>query len=195
MSRQATVHRKTSETDIRLVLNLDGDGESRVSTGIAFLDHMLSLFAKHGLFRLELDCSGDLQIDTHHTVEDVGICLGEAFKKALGSKTGITRFGFAFVPMDETLVRAVVDLSGRAYVVYNVPAVRERVGDFEVEMAEHFWRSFADNARCNLHVELLSGKNQHHILEGVFKAAARALFQAVALCPRVGEVPSTKGTL
>lgn len=195
MPRKVTVDRKTSETDVHVTLDLDGTGKGRIATSIAFLDHMLTLFAKHGLFDLELECHGDLAIDTHHSVEDIGITLGDAFAQALGDKSGIVRFGHAYVPMDETLVRAVVDLSGRAYVVYNVPAVRERIGDFEVEMAEHFWRSFGGNARCNLHVELLYGKNQHHILEGVFKAAAKALAQAVSVSARVEGVLSTKGRL
>lgn len=195
MPRTASVHRKTSETEVRVTINLDGRGESRIATGIAFLDHMLTLFAKHGLFDLELECRGDMATDTHHSVEDIGISMGQAFAQALSEKRGIVRFGHAYVPMDEALVRAVADLSGRAFVVYNVASVRERIGDFEVEMAEHFWRSFGDHARCNLHFELLYGKNQHHILEGVFKAAAKALSQAASVSERVEGVLSTKGVL
>ncbi|HEY1404560.1 MAG TPA: imidazoleglycerol-phosphate dehydratase HisB, partial [Pyrinomonadaceae bacterium] len=176
-------------------LNLDGSGRGRVSTGIPFLDHMLELFARHGLFDLEVECRGDLEIDDHHSVEDVAISLGEAFARALGDKRGITRYGAALVPMDEALCRAVVDLSGRFYLVYNVETRRGVIGNFSVELAEHFWRSFAVALQCNLHLDLLRGRNTHHILEGTFKATARALKDAVGLDPRVQGVPSTKGVL
>lgn len=194
-TRAAEVLRKTKETDVRVSLNLDGGGQARVSTGVPFLDHMLELFARHGLFDLEVECHGDLEIDDHHSVEDVAISLGEAFARALSDKRGITRYGSALVPMDEALCRAVVDLSGRFYLVYEVETRRQMIGNFSVELAEHFWRSFAEGARCNLHIDLLRGRNTHHILEGTFKATARALRQAVALDPRVEGVPSTKGVL
>ncbi|HEY9282414.1 MAG TPA: imidazoleglycerol-phosphate dehydratase HisB [Pyrinomonadaceae bacterium] len=194
-ARRAEVRRKTKETDVRVRLGLDGTGASSVSTGVAFLDHMLELFARHGLFDLEIECRGDLEVDDHHTVEDTAICLGRAFAEALGDKSGIARYGSALVPMDEALCRAVVDLSGRFYLVYEVETRRDTVGNFSVELAEHFWRSFAEAARCNLHLDLLRGRNTHHILEGTFKAAARALRQAVELDRRVRGVPSTKGVL
>ena len=193
--RTALVERRTKETDIRVRLGLDGQGSAQVSTGIAFLDHMLELFARHGLFDLEVSCRGDLDIDDHHTVEDIAIALGRAFSEALGDKRGITRYGFACVPMDEALCRAVVDLSGRFYLVYEVETRRRRIGNFSVEMAEHFWRSLAEAARCNLHLDCLRGRNTHHILEGTFKAAARAFRQACERDPRVQGVPSTKGVL
>jgi imidazoleglycerol-phosphate dehydratase len=193
--RAASVSRKTAETDVRVALALDGSGQRAVETGVPFLNHMLELFAKHGLFDVEVQCRGDLEIDDHHSVEDVAICLGQAFAEALGDKAGITRYGSAIVPMDEALCRAVVDLSGRFYLVYNVETRRDTIGNFSVELAEHFWRSFADAARCNLHLDCLRGSNTHHILEGTFKAAARALRQAVERDPRVQGVPSTKGVL
>lgn len=195
MTREAEVTRRTKETDIRVALRLDGAGASRIETGIGFLDHMLDLFARHGLFDLEVSCRGDLQIDDHHTVEDIAICLGQAFREALGEKKGITRFGSAYVPMDETLARAVVDLSGRAYLVYRVENTRERIGAFSTELAEHFWHSFAEHARCNLHIEVFYGRNQHHILEAGFKSTARALSQAVSRDARIEGVMSTKGVL
>ena len=193
--RAAEVRRKTKETDVRVRLVLDGEGRSQVSTGVAFLDHMLELFARHGLFDLEVECRGDLHIDDHHSVEDVAITLGQALAEALGDKAGINRYGAATVPMDEALCRAVVDLSGRFYLVYEVETRRHQIGNFSVELAEHFWRSFAEAARCNLHLDCLRGRNTHHILEGTFKAAARALREAVARDPRVVGVPSTKGVL
>jgi imidazoleglycerol-phosphate dehydratase len=194
-TRAGQVHRQTKETDVRVSLNLDGSGQAHISTGVPFLDHMLDLFARHGLFDLEIGCRGDLEIDDHHSVEDVALSLGEAFAQALGDKRGITRYGAAFVPMDEALCRAVVDLSGRFYLVYEVETRRQAIGNFSVELAEHFWRSFASALRCNLHVDLVRGQNTHHILEATFKATARALRQAVELDPRVVGVPSTKGVL
>ena len=194
-ARAAEVRRRTKETDVRVRLVLDGVGASKVSTGVAFLDHMLELFARHGLFDLEVECRGDLHIDDHHSVEDVAITLGQALAKALGDKAGIARYGEATVPMDEALCRAVVDLSGRFYLVYEVETRRQTIGNFSVELAEHFWRSFAEAARCNLHVDCLRGRNTHHILEGTFKATARALRRAVERDPRVEGVPSTKGVL
>lgn len=193
--RAAEIKRQTKETDIRVALTLDGGGLSRISTGVAFLDHMLELFARHGLFDLEIECRGDLEIDDHHSVEDVAICLGQAFAGALGDKAGVARYGAALVPMDEALCRAVVDLSGRFYLVYEVETKRQTIGNFSVELAEHFWRSFAEAARCNLHIDCIRGRNTHHILEGTFKASARALRQACERDPRVVGVPSTKGVL
>ena len=194
-NRTATVHRKTKETDIRVQLGLDGSGRSRVSTGLAFLDHMLELFAKHGLFDLQLTCKGDLEIDDHHSVEDIALTLGQALVEALGDKKGINRYGEAIVPMDEALCRSVVDLSGRFYLVYEVQTKRQKIGNFSVELAEHFWRSFAETAKFNLHIDCLRGRNTHHILEGTFKATARALSNAVSMNARVTGVPSTKGIL
>jgi imidazoleglycerol-phosphate dehydratase len=193
--RTALVERRTKETDVRVRLNLDGRGSAEVSTGVPFLDHMLELFARHGLFDLEVSCRGDLDRDDHHTVEDIAISIGRAFSEALGDKRGIARYGAATVPMDEALCRAVVDLSGRFYLVYEVETRRRRIGNFSVEMAEHFWRSLAEAARCNLHLDALRGRNTHHILEGTFKAAARAFRQACERDPRVCGVPSTKGVL
>ncbi len=193
--RTGEVLRQTKETDVKVALTLDGSGISQINTGLPFLDHMLELFARHGLFDLSVTCQGDLDIDDHHSVEDIAICLGQAFTQALGDKTGITRYGAALVPMDEALCRVAVDLSGRFYLNYEVPTRRQRIGNFSVELAEHFWRSFAEALHCNLHVDLLRGRNTHHILEASFKAAARALREAVALDPRVKGVPSTKGIL
>jgi imidazoleglycerol-phosphate dehydratase len=193
--RVASVQRKTKETDVRVKLNLDGSGRSKISIGLPFLEHMLELFARHGLFDLDVNCQGDLEIDDHHSVEDIAITLGQALIKALGSKTGISRYGEAIVPMDEALCRSVIDLSGRFYLVYEVQTRRQKIGNFSVELAEHFWRSFADAAKFNLHIDCLRGRNTHHILEGTFKASARALRQAVALNHRVTGVPSTKGSL
>lgn len=193
--RVAQISRKTKETDIRVQLALDGSGASRIDTGIPFLDHMLDLFARHGLFDLEVECKGDLQIDDHHSVEDIAICLGQAFLLALGDKAGIARYGMSLVPMDESLCRAVVDLSGRFYLIYEVDTRRQRIGNFSVELAEHFWRSLAESLKCNLHIDLLRGRNTHHILESTFKSTARALKQAVERDPRIAGVLSTKGAL
>jgi imidazoleglycerol-phosphate dehydratase len=193
--RIAEIHRKTKETDVRVVLNLDGGGQSQVSTGLAFLDHMLDLFARHGLFDLQVVCKGDLEIDDHHSVEDIAITLGQALVKALGDKAGIARYGEATVPMDEALCRSVIDLSGRFYLVYEVQTRRQKIGNFSVELAEHFWRSLAETARFNLHIDCLRGRNTHHMLEGTFKATTRALRQAVNRDPRITGVLSTKGAL
>jgi len=194
-SRIANVHRKTKETDIKVELNLDGSGQSSVSIGVPFLEHMLELFAKHGLFDLQIKCNGDLEIDDHHSVEDIAISLGQALVQALGDKSGINRYGEAVVPMDEALCRSVIDLSGRFYLVYEVSVRRQMIGNFSVELAEHFWRSFAETAKLNLHIDCLRGRNTHHILEGTFKASARALRQAVERNSRILGVPSTKGSL
>lgn len=195
MARVAEKRRTTRETDVTVKIDLDGRGESKIATGIGFLDHMLDLFARHGLFDLELTCAGDLHIDGHHSVEDIAITMGQAFAEAVGDKRGIVRFGAAYVPMDETLVRAVVDLSGRAFLVYRVANPRDRVGELDVEMVEHFWRSFAGEVRCNLHIELFYGANQHHIIEAVFKSTARSLAAATRLSERIDGVMSTKGAL
>ena len=194
-SRIAEVRRKTKETDVRVALNLDGGGSSQVDTGLPFLDHMLALFAKHGLFDFNVVCKGDLEIDDHHSVEDIAITIGQALVQALGDKAGIKRYGEAVVPMDEALCRSVIDLSGRFYLVYDVETRRQKIGNFSVELAEHFWRSFAETAKFNLHIDCLRGRNTHHILEGTFKASARALRLAVERDPRVKGVPSTKGVL
>ena len=194
-ARLGEVRRQTKETDVRVKLNLDGSGKSTISSGLPFLDHMLELFAKHGLFDLSVNCRGDLEVDDHHSVEDIAICLGRALSEAIGDKKGITRFGDAIVPMDEALCRVVIDLSGRSYLIYEVNTKRQRIGNFSVELAEHFWRSFAESAKCNLHIDCLRGRNTHHMLEGTFKATARALRRAVALDPRITGVLSTKGSL
>lgn len=193
--RIAKLTRKTSETSVAVKLNIDGVGEGRIETGVQFLDHMLNLFAKHGLFDLEVSCKGDLGVDAHHSVEDVGICLGLAIEKALGGKKGIVRFAHSYFPMDETLVRVAVDLSGRPYLVYNVKVERERVGELESDLIEEFWKAVVTHARLNLHVELLYGRNTHHIFEAMFKAAARALSIATRVDERVQGVPSTKGVI
>ena len=193
--RECEIRRKTKETDIRVRLNLDGAGQSKISTGLPFLDHMLALFAKHGLFDLDVACKGDLEIDDHHSVEDIAITLGQALVQALGDKVGIRRYGEAVVPMDEALCRSIIDLSGRFYLVYEAETRRQKIGNFSVELAEHFWRSLAETAKFNLHIDCLRGRNTHHILEGTFKASARALRQAVERDPRVKGVPSTKGSL
>ncbi len=194
-TRVAQVQRKTKETDVRVTLALDGHGQARISTGLPFLDHMLELFAKHGLFDLHVACKGDLEVDDHHSVEDVALALGQALTQALGDKVGIKRYGEAIVPMDEALCRAVIDLSGRFYLVYEVKTRRQKIGNFSVELAEHFWRSFSETAKFNLHIDCLRGRNTHHILEGTFKATARALRQAVDRDPRITGVLSTKGSL
>ena len=194
-SRIAQVHRKTKETDVRVSLNLDGTGLSKISTGLPFLDHMLELVAKHAQFDLELKCKGDLEIDDHHSVEDIAITFGQALKTALGDKRGIYRYGSAILPMDESLCGCAIDLSGRFCLHYEVPTRRQKIGNFSVELAEHFWRSLAETAQFNLHMDLIRGRNTHHILESTFKAFARALRQAVERDERVNGVPSTKGSL
>ncbi|HEY5953413.1 MAG TPA: imidazoleglycerol-phosphate dehydratase HisB [Terrimicrobiaceae bacterium] len=196
MSREAVIERKTSETSIKTRLNLDGKGVSNIRSGIPFFDHMLTLFARHGLFDLDLDAQGDIEVDFHHTVEDAGITLGQALTKTLGNKAGIRRYGFAYVPMDEALVRAVIDLSGRPYLVYDPPSPVEAIGgNFSFQLVEEFLRAFSVSGAMNLHVEILSGRDAHHMAEGVFKALARALDTATQIDPRVEGVPSTKGVL
>jgi imidazoleglycerol-phosphate dehydratase len=196
MSREATIERKTSETSIRIRLNLDGKGASNIRSGIPFFDHMLTLFARHGLFDLDFDAKGDIEVDFHHTVEDAGITLGQALNKALGDKAGIRRYGFAYVPMDEALVRAVIDLSGRPYLVYDPPSSVEAIGgNFSFQLVEEFLRAVSMSGAMNLHVEILAGRDAHHMAEGVFKAFARALDTATQIDARVEGVPSTKGVL
>jgi imidazoleglycerol-phosphate dehydratase len=196
LPRQARVERKTKETDIVLQLNVDGTGTSKVQTGIPFFGHMLEAFSRHGLMDLTVDASGDLEVDLHHTVEDVGIVLGKALREALGDRAGIVRYGTASIPMDETLVSAAVDISGRPYLVFNVPLRRTRIANLDLDLLEDFFRAFAFNAELNLHVNMHYGANLHHIAEAVFKAVARALAQATRLDPRIaGVVPSTKGSL
>jgi imidazoleglycerol-phosphate dehydratase len=196
MPRTATIHRKTNETDIRLKLNLDGKGKSRISTGIRFFDHMLDLVARHGAFDLEITAKGDLDVDQHHTVEDVGITLGETLLKALGSKRGILRAGYFLIPMDETLAAAAVDLSGRPYCVVNAKITAKLVGDFQTELTEDFFQGFAQAARANVHLRALYSRSSHHQVEAIFKAFARALRFAVSRDKRLRSVlPSTKGLL
>jgi imidazoleglycerol-phosphate dehydratase len=193
--RTASINRTTSETNVSIVLNVDGSGTSTVQTGVLFLDHMLTLFAKHGLFDLDVSCKGDLGVDAHHSVEDVGICLGLAFDKALGDKKGLTRFAHSYFPMDEALARVTTDISGRPYLVYNVEVERARVGDFDSDLVEEFWKALVTHARINIHIELLYGRNAHHIFEAIFKAAGRALSMATRIDERVQGVPSTKGVI
>lgn len=195
MSRHAKINRKTSETDIELSLELDGKGEASADTGIGFFDHMLKSFAKHGLFDLNVKVSGDLHVDCHHTVEDTGIVLGAAIKKALGDKNSIRRYGYFLLPMDEALVMCAVDLSGRPYLVYDASFNAERVGYFDTETAKEFFYAVSYSAGMNLHIKEMYGENSHHIIEAMFKAFARALDEAVSIDPRVGGLPSTKGAL
>ena len=194
--RIAEVKRTTAETDIALKLNLDGRGVSTISTGCGFLDHMLTLFSKHGRFDLELTCKGDTYVDDHHTVEDIGISLGKAFKEALGDKRGIVRYGSTILPMDESLILSAVDLSGRGYLGYGLEIPTEKVGSFDTELVEEFWLGFIRNAECTLHIRQLAGSNSHHIIEGAFKSVARSLKAAVAIdAAFADEIPSTKGVL
>ncbi len=193
--RSATVQRKTKETNISVTLEIDGSGKYSVSTGVGFLDHMLELFTKHGMFNLQLKCKGDLHVDDHHTTEDVAIALGKAFDKALKERAGIARYGSAYVPMDESLARCVVDLGGRSTLLFKAEFNRKKVGDLSTEMIKHFFQSFADNAKANVHIEVLYGSNTHHKIEAMFKALARALRAACEKDARVKGVLSTKGKL
>ena len=194
--RYAEISRKTAETDIRLTLNLDGDGTSQIDTGCGFLDHMLTLFARHGRFNLTVECKGDTWVDDHHTVEDVGIVLGSAFAEALGNKRGICRYGDTILPMDESLILSAVDLSGRAFLNYALNIPTEKVGTFDTELCEEFWLAFVRTSACTLHIRQLAGKNSHHIIEGTFKSVARSLRDAVAIDPLfANDIPSTKGVL
>ena len=193
--RSARIERRTTETQIDLELCLDGGGECRVETGIGFFDHMLNAFARHGLFDLVIQCQGDLDVDAHHTVEDVGICLGQAIDQALGDKVGIQRYGHSYVPMDEALARTAIDLSGRAYLVLKAAFNDERVGELPVALVREFFYAVADQGRMNLHLDLLRGQNDHHGIEALFKAFARALDMASQKSDRVQGIPSTKGAL
>lgn len=194
--RSAVVNRKTGETDIWLQLCLDGSGKSEIDSGCGFLDHMLTLFSKHSGFDLSVRCKGDTQVDYHHTAEDIGISLGKAFFEALGDKKGIVRYGDTTLPMDETLIRSAVDISGRDYMAFALDIPAEKVGDFDTELCEEFWLAFVREAKITLHVTQLAGKNAHHIIEGVFKSVARTLRKAVAIDEkRKDEIPSTKGVL
>ena len=194
--RQAEIIRKTAETDIALKLNLDGAGKSDIDTGVGFLDHMLTLFAKHGRFDLDVKCEGDTNVDDHHTVEDIGIALGEAFAEALGDKKGISRYGSAIIPMDEALILTAVDFSGRCYLGFSLDVPTAKVGNFDTELVEEFWMGFARSAACNLQIRKIAGTNSHHIIEGAFKSAARSMRDAVRIEEAFAdEVPSTKGVL
>ncbi|MBR6966539.1 MAG: imidazoleglycerol-phosphate dehydratase HisB [Clostridia bacterium] len=194
--RQAEIIRKTGETDIRVLLELDGTGSCTIDTGVGFLDHMLELFARHGRFDLQVACRGDIRVDDHHSVEDIGIALGQAFDQALGDKKGIVRYGQMILPMDESLILSAADLSGRGMLVYSLQIPTEKVGTFDTELTEEFFRALACNARCTLHIRQLAGGNSHHIIEGAFKSVARSLRAAVRVDPEcAGEIPSTKGVL
>lgn len=195
MERTATITRTTKETDISLTLNLDGSGKADISTGIGFFDHMLNSFARHGMFDLTLTVRGDLDVDTHHTVEDTGIVLGKAIKEAVGDKKGMLRYGFAMLPMDEALLLCALDLCGRPYLVYDLKLDRERVGDFETEMVREFFYAVSYGSEMNLHIKQMDGVNNHHIIEGAFKAFAKALDMATGLDARISGVLSTKGSL
>lgn len=194
--REAVIERKTAETQIALRLNLDGSGKYKIASGCGFMDHMLTLFAVHGNFDLELTCQGDTWVDYHHSVEDMGIALGQAFRQALGDKRGIQRYGDILLPMDETLIMAASDFSGRSFLGYTVNIPTEKVGDFDTELVEEFWLGFVRQAECALHIRQLAGKNSHHIIEGIFKAVARSLRQGVSIDANLADrIPSSKGVL
>lgn len=194
--RTSVINRKTAETDIALELNLDGQGKSDINTGVGFLDHMLTLFASHSRFDLTLNCKGDIEVDDHHSAEDIGICLGKAFEEALSDKRGITRYGSMMLPMDEALILTAVDISGRACLCFDVSFPTEKIGNFDTELLEEFLLAFVRNCPMSLHVKKLAGANSHHIAEGVFKSLARTLKEAVAIDPALrGAIPSTKGVL
>ena len=195
MSRKTEISRQTGETKILLSLDLDGSGAGTRKSGIGFLDHMLDLFSRHGLFDLTVEAEGDLHVDDHHTAEDIGICLGQAFDRCLGDRTGVNRYGHFTLPMDEVLVTVAVDMGGRYAFAYDAPISTPKIGTFDSELVEHFWQSFAANARCNFHVLMHYGKNSHHISEAVFKASARAIRMAATIDPRGTGIPSTKGVL
>lgn len=195
MPRTASIHRQTAETKIRLELNLDGAGQAQISTGVGFFDHMLTLLAKHALFDLTVEAHGDLDVDQHHTVEDVGICFGKALLQCVGDKSGMTRYGHMTLPMDETLATSAVDLGGRAFLVFGAEFPTEKIGQFDTQLVQEFWQAVAGNALMNLHIVVHYGTNSHHISEAIFKATARALRVAVAIDPRQQGIPSSKGTL
>ena len=194
--RNAEIKRKTAETDIELTLNLDGNGTANLNTGCGFLDHMLTLFASHGSFDLSVCCKGDVEVDYHHSVEDIGICLGQAFSKALSDAKGIVRYGSTILPMDEALILCAIDISGREYLSYRLSIPAEKIGDFDTELAEEFFAAFVRNSKICLHFQQLDGKNSHHLIEGAFKAFAHALHDAVLIDPeKADKIPSTKGML
>lgn len=193
--RKAEIKRKTSETDVRLSLNLDGTGKSKINTGIGFLDHMLTLWSRHGLFDLNLSAKGDFQVDFHHTVEDIGISLGTAINKALGDKKGIIRYGYSIVPMDEALALVSLDISGRPYLAYEVKSTQKKIGDFPINLIEEMFRALVNKSGITLHIKLLSGKEAHHIFEAIFKGLSKALNMAITTNPRSRGIPSTKGLL
>lgn len=194
--RRAEIKRQTAETDIIITLDLDGKGKSSVDTGVGFLDHMLTLFSKHSLFDLDVKCRGDIQVDFHHTVEDIGIALGRAFSEALSDKKGISRYADTTLPMDEALILSAVDISGRAFLAYNAECPTAKVGDFDTELSEEFFAAFVREAHLTLHIRKLDGRNSHHIIEGIFKSVARTLRQATRIDPNLeGEIPSTKGVI
>lgn len=194
--RTAEINRKTAETDIQLTLNIDGTGKSLIDTGCGFLNHMLTLLAKHGRFDLNVVCKGDIDVDDHHTVEDIGIALGKAFDEALGDKRGIVRYGSMMLPMDEALILSAIDLSGRSMLCYEAAIPTEKVGTFDCELTQEFWLGFVRNANCTLHIRQLAGSNSHHIIEGMFKSIGRSLRQAVVIdAAFADEIPSTKGVL
>lgn len=194
--RQSEISRKTGETDVKILLDLDGTGEYAIDTGVGFLNHMLELFARHGRFNLQVTCKGDTWVDDHHSTEDIGIALGQAFDQALGDRKGITRYGSMLLPMDESLIESAVDISGRGMLAYGLDIPTEKVGTFDTELVEDFFQAFAQNARCTLHIRQLAGRNSHHIIEGTFKSVARSLRAAVKIDPdTAGEIPSTKGVL
>lgn len=194
--RQSEISRKTGETDVKIRLDLDGTGEYAIDTGVGFLNHMLELFARHGRFNLQVTCKGDTWVDDHHSTEDIGIALGQAFDQALGDRKGITRYGSMLLPMDESLIESAVDISGRGMLAYGLDIPTEKVGTFDTELVEDFFQAFAQNARCTLHIRQLAGRNSHHIIEGAFKSVARSLRTAVKIDPdTAGEIPSTKGVL
>lgn len=194
--RTATIKRKTAETDIYLKLNLDGNGTGNIKSGCGFLDHMLTLFAKHGRFDLDITCKGDIEVDDHHTVEDIGISLGLAFKEALSDKKGINRYGYMILPMDESLILSAVDFSGRSYLNYDLNILTDKVGNFDTELVEEFWLGFVRNCECTLHIKQLDGSNSHHIIEGAFKSIARSIKTAVEIDSKFSDdIMSTKGVL
>jgi imidazoleglycerol-phosphate dehydratase len=196
--RTTTISRTTKETDIRLTLTIDGDGASQIQSGDGFMDHMLTLFARHGLFTLAVDCKGDTHVDFHHSAEDIGICLGQAFKQALGDFRGIRRYGNAYVPMDESLARVCLDIAGRPNLVYNVPLTDRKINNFDCDLSEDFFKAFCDHSGATIHIDLIRGRNSHHSLEAVFKAFGRALSEACGIDSRAGAagaVPSSKGVI
>jgi imidazoleglycerol-phosphate dehydratase len=195
MARTAQIHRKTGETDIQIALTIEGSGASKISTRIPFFDHMLTLFSRHGLFDLEVNAVGDIEVDFHHTVEDTGIAIGQAFAKALGDKKGVRRYGWAYLPMDETLARVVIDFSGRPFLEHRVPSGVGSINGFPFQLVEEFMRAFSVHAGCNLHTEILYGRDAHHMAEALFKGLAKAADQACQIDPRVTGIPSTKGVL